>query len=61
MTLSRRLKRQKQGKAKKREETPASENLTPEDLGNATNPFKRIFPWDFPGQNGDWVKKNTNK
>lgn len=57
MTLSRRLKRQK---ARKREKREPSEPLTPDALGNAANPFKRIFPWDFPGQNGDWIKKDTH-
>jgi hypothetical protein len=56
MRLSRRLKRQKREKRPKGE---PSEPLTPENLGNALYPMKRIFPFDFPGQNGDWTKKNT--
>jgi hypothetical protein len=55
--LSRRRKRQKDGKPLKRE--PA-EPFSPENLGDAVSPMKRIFPFDFPGQNGDWSKKNTN-
>jgi hypothetical protein len=54
--LSRRLKRQKPAKPEKRE---PFEPLAPENLGNALNPMKRIFPFDFPGQNGDWSKKDA--
>jgi hypothetical protein len=54
--LSRRLKRQKGDKPPKRE---PFEPLAPENLGDALNPMKRIFPFDFPGQNGDWSKKRT--
>jgi hypothetical protein len=54
--LSRRLKRQKGDKPPKREPL---EPLTPDNLGDALNPMKRIFPFDFPGQNGDWTKKRT--
>jgi len=56
MRLSRRLKRQKPEKPQKRE---LIEPLAPENLGDALNPMKRIFPFDFPGQNGDWTKRNT--
>jgi hypothetical protein len=56
MRLSRRLKRQKPEKLQKR--VPI-EPLAPENLGDALNPMKRIFPFDFPGQNGDWSKKNA--
>jgi hypothetical protein len=56
MRLSRRLKRQKPEKSQKREPI---EPLAPENLGDTLNPMKRIFPFDFPGQNGDWSKKNT--
>jgi hypothetical protein len=54
--LSRRLKRQKRDKPQKRE---PFEPLAPENLGDALNPMKRIFPFDFPGQLGDWIKKST--
>ncbi len=55
MKLSRRLKRDKPEKPEKRE--PA-EPLAPETLEDTLNPMKRIFPFDFPGQNGDWSKKD---
>jgi len=54
--LSRRPKRDKREKAEKRE---PSEPLAPENLGDAINPMKRIFPFDFPGQNSDWTKKDS--
>jgi hypothetical protein len=54
--LSRRLKRDKREKSQKRE---PSEPLAPDNLGDAINPMKRIFPFDFPGQNGDWTKKDS--
>jgi hypothetical protein len=60
--MSRRVKRDKRVKGKKREDLDSPDAaLTPENLGNAASPFKRIFPWDFPGQNGDWVKKDPRK
>ena len=55
MRLSRRLKRQKRDKPQK---PVPFEPLAPENLGDALNPMKRIFPFDFPGQNGDWITKN---
>jgi hypothetical protein len=54
--LSRRLKRQKPDKPQQRE---PFEPLAPENLGDALNPMKRIFPFDFPGQNSDWTKKGN--
>jgi hypothetical protein len=54
--LSRRLKRLKPEKLQKREPI---EPLAPGNLDDALNPMKRIFPFDFPGQNGDWSKKNA--
>jgi hypothetical protein len=56
MRLSRRLKRQRRDKSQKRE---PFEPLAPENLDDALNPMKRIFPFDFPGQLGDWIKKST--
>lgn len=56
MRLSRRLKRQKRDKAQKPE---PFEPLAPENIGDALNPMKRIFPFAFPGQNGDWTKKDN--
>ncbi len=55
MRLDRRLKRQKREKPKKDQ---PSEPLAPETLGDRLNPMKRIFPFDFPGQNSDWTKKD---
>jgi hypothetical protein len=54
--LNRRLKRQKREKPQKPE---PFDPLAPENLGDALNPMKPIFPFDFPGQNGDWSKKST--
>jgi len=54
--FSRRLKRDKREKTEKRE---PSEPLAPQNLGDAINPMKRIFPFDFPGQNSDWTKKDN--
>jgi hypothetical protein len=54
--LKRRLKRAKREKPEERE---SFEPLAPENLGDALNPWKRIFPFDFPGQNGDWTKKDN--
>jgi hypothetical protein len=54
--LSRRLKRQKRDRPVKRE---PFEPFAPEKLEDALNPMKRIFPFDFPGQNSDWSKKST--
>ena len=28
-------------------------------LDDRLNPFKRLFPFDFPGQIGDWPKKRA--
>jgi hypothetical protein len=59
MGLRRRLKREKR---EKRQKPEASESLAPETLGDvASGPWKRIFPWDLPGQQGDWTKKDTNE
>jgi hypothetical protein len=55
--LSRRLKRDKRDKPQK---SQPIEPLSPENLGDATNPMKRIFPFDFPGQNSDWTKKDSH-
>ena len=57
MRLNRRLKRQKRDKPEKRE---PFEPLASENLEDALNPMKRIFPFDFPGQHGDWTKKDSN-
>jgi hypothetical protein len=54
--LSRRLKRDKRDKPQK---SQPIEPLSPENLGDALNPMKRIFPFDFPGQNSDWTKKGS--
>jgi hypothetical protein len=67
MTLGRRLKRRKRekgiasGDEKQPDKAGASDPLTPENLANAVSPFRRIFPWDFPGQNADWTKKSRSK
>jgi hypothetical protein len=57
VTLRRRLKRDRREKPEKRE---SSEPLAPENLGDTVNPMKRIFPFDFPGQNADWTKKDSH-
>jgi len=54
MTLSRRLKRQNRDK---RERPGASERLAPETLARVVSPMKRIFPFNFPGQLGGWLKR----
>ena len=54
VTFSRRLRRQKHDK---REKPELSEPLAPETLGGVVTPMKRVFPFDFPGQLGDWLKK----
>ena len=56
MTLSRRLKRQKREPAAKPD---PEEALSAESLDNAARPMKRIFPFDFPGHNGDWLEKDS--
>jgi len=56
VTLSRRLKRQKREPAAKPD---PEEALSPESLDNAARPMKRIFPFDFPGHNGDWLEKDS--
>ena len=57
MRLKRRLKRDRREKPEKRESV---EPLAPEKLSDALNPMKRMFPFDFPGQNGDWIKKDSH-
>lgn len=58
MSLKRSLKRQKLKEEKPlREKTEGSDPLDPDALSNAATPWRRIFPWDFPGQLGDWSKK----
>jgi hypothetical protein len=54
MTFRRRLKRERRLKPQKGEQT---EPIGLEELEDRTNPFKRLFPWDFPGQVGDWLTK----
>ena len=56
MSFSRRLKRERRLKPQKEEPT---EPITAEELDRRISPFKRLFPWDFPGQVGDWLKKRT--
>jgi hypothetical protein len=54
MTLTRRIRRDRRDKP----ENPQYEDgLSPEELANRLSPFRRIFPWDFPGQIGDWLRK----
>jgi hypothetical protein len=54
MTLTRRIRRDRRDNP----ENPQSEyGLSPDELANRLNPFRRIFPWDFPGQIGDWLRK----
>jgi hypothetical protein len=50
-------KRPKGGKDKRRDKGQPSEPLAPDALSDVLNPFQRMFPWDFPGQNGDWIEK----
>ena len=57
MTLTRRLKRQKRDKPQKPD---AFEPLAPETLDRVSTPWKRMFPFDFPGQLGDWLKKRSS-
>jgi hypothetical protein len=59
VTLSRRLKRQKGGKRQrgdKRQKPESAEPLEPETLDRVSTPWKRLFPFNFPGQLGDWLK-----
>jgi len=56
MPSGRRLKRKKR---KQPEKEAPSQALTPETLDDRLNPFKRLFPFDFPGQTGDWPKKRA--
>lgn len=56
MPSGRRLKRKKRDKLEK--EAP-HQPLAPENLEDRLNPFKRLFPWNFPGQIGDWAKKRA--
>lgn len=56
MRLKRRLKRDRREKPEKRE---SFEPLGPEAVSDALNP-KRMFPFDFPGQNGAWIKKDSH-
>lgn len=51
-----RRKREKGAKQLKKEE---QQPLAPETLDDQLNPFKRLFPFDFPGQTGDWPKKRV--
>lgn len=54
--FGRRLERKRHGK-REREKPP--QPLAPETLDARLNPFKRLFPWDFPGLIGDWPKKRA--
>jgi hypothetical protein len=56
MPSGRRLKRKKRDQ---REKEAPSQPLAPENLDDRLNPFKRLFPFDFPGQVGDWPKKRA--
>jgi hypothetical protein len=58
VTLSRRLKRQKRDK---RQKPDPLEPLAPETLDRVSTPWKRLFPFDFPGQLGDWLKKRGSR
>jgi hypothetical protein len=59
VTLSRRLKRQKRDK---RQKSDPIEPLAPETLDRvSSSPWKRLFPFDFPGQLGDWLKKRGSR
>jgi hypothetical protein len=61
VTLSRRLKRQKRQKQDKRQQPDPLEPLAPETLDRFATPRKRLFPFDFPGQLGDWLKKRSSR
>jgi hypothetical protein len=50
-------KRQKRAKNKNRDTGQPLDPLAPDALGDVVNPFKQIFPWDFPGQNADRIEK----
>ncbi len=54
MPSGRRLNRKKRDD---REKEAPPELLAPESLDDRLNPFKRLFPWNFPGQIADWPKK----
>jgi hypothetical protein len=58
VTLSRRLRRQK---LDQREKPEASEPSAPATLDAVVTPMKRIFPFDFPGQLGDWLKRGPKR
>jgi hypothetical protein len=58
VTLRRRLKRQKRDK---RQKPDPLEPLAPETLDRFSTPWKRLFPFDFPGQLGDWLKKRDSR
>jgi hypothetical protein len=57
MSLIRRLKRKKRAE---RKETEPLDPIAPETLDERMTPmWRRLFPWDFPGQyrNWTWTKK----
>jgi hypothetical protein len=35
--------------------------LAPGTLDAVVTPMKRIFPFDFPGQLGDWLKRGPKR